>query len=178
MKIKLYSGWAYRCAAVFAGLLMAAVLRAVPVSADESIFGPVDTFSGVLIPDSSGEETEGPRQPVWISDNTFYDFEKEAFGYPVGDLDVYASVADGMILTERVGIIVPEELTAVIYRDGHPMQFTTGIIEDIGSYTLEVSSEGQVMQLFSFMIVNGITNKVLNYNMPDGFRITDAVRDG
>ena len=137
----------------------------------------LDSFTGEALQteDGTGEAVLGR---VWITNTMYYDTKQKLYGYYAGDEDVYANVADGMIVRGTVSIQIPDYLTATLYLDGYSVAFTGGELETPGSYTLEITDNGQTTQLFSFTIINGVTNQVLSYSMPEGFRITDAKRDG
>jgi hypothetical protein len=153
------------------------------VHAAQDTFGELDPFTGELTTPAddigAGQSTgQTASEKVWITSDMYYDREKKLFGYSAGDEDVYATVADGMIVRGTVYIQIPENLTATLYLDGYSAAFTGGELETPGSYTLEISDNGQTTQLFSYWIVNGATNQVLNYTMPEGFRLTNATRNG
>lgn len=146
----------------------------------EEVFGRLDTFTGEKISGDSQSGSSSVRimEPVWITDNMFYDLEKKAFGYYAGPDIVYANVADGMIVKGKVSIKIPDTVTAKLYWNGNAVDFPGGNISRLGSYTVEVSDNTTTTQLFSFMIVDSKTNQVLNYNVPEGFRITRATLEG
>lgn len=176
------SGWRRFCYLLALGVMMT-VFGLFPwyVQAQRDTLGELDPFTGELIQTEEELQTDTVQAvsgKVWITNNMYYDTEKKLYGYYAGDEDVYATVADGMIVRGKVSIQIPDHLTAVLYLDGYSAAFTGGELETPGSYTLEITDNGQTKQLFSYTIVNGITNQVLNYNMPDGFRIINATRDG
>ena len=164
----------------YGGAVQLAQSRAVlHVQAAQDTFGELDSFTGELMtPADDAGAGQTTSNKVWITGKMYYDREKKLFGYYAGDEDVYATVADGMIVRGTVNIQIPENLTATLYLDGYPAEFTGGELETPGSYTLEITNAGQTTQLFSYWIVKGITNQVLNYTMPEGFRLTDATRNG
>lgn len=153
-------------------------VQAAEASSDET-FGKLDTFTGERISgEQSDSQTTQISEKIWITDNMFYEPEKKAYGYYAGEEIVYANVADGMIVKGKVSVKVPEAVKAKLYWEGRSMDFTGGNISRLGSYTVEVTVDATTIQLFSFTIVNSDTNVVLNYNMPEGFRITKATLDG
>ena len=152
--------------------------QATESSVDET-FGRLDTFTGERISeDQSDGQTTQISEKIWITDNMFYEPENKAYGYYAGEDIVYANVADGMIVKGKVSVKMPETVQAKLYWEGRSMNFTGGNISRLGSYTVEVTVDATTIQLFSFTIVNSETNQVLNYNMPEGFRITKAMLDG
>lgn len=165
--------------ALFSGQDGGALRAKAAESSGEEVFGRLDTFTGERISEEqSDSQTTQISQKIWITDNMFYEPEKKAYGYYAGEEIVYANVADGMIVKEKVSVKVPETVKAKIYWEGRSMDFTGGNISRLGSYTVEVAVDATTIQLFSFTIVNSDTNAVLNYNMPEGFRITKATLDG
>lgn len=157
------------------------VLRAQAAEvSDGEVFGRLDTFTGEKISEDpqGGSSSAKITESVWITDNMFYDPEKKAFGYYAGEDIVYANVADGMIVKGKVSIKIPDTVTAKLYWEGHAMDFPGGNISHLGSYTVEVTDNTTTTRLFSFMIVDSRTNQVLNFNVPEGFRITRATLEG
>lgn len=143
---------------------------------DKEVYGQLDSFTGELLNSDGKNATQAAR--TWITNIMYYDSEKKAYGYYAGDEDVYATVADGMIVKGKVSITIPSHVTSKIYWEGYSGDFPGGSVSVPGSYTVEITNGGVTTQLFSFMIVNSETNRVLSYTMPDGFRITKATMDG
>ena len=157
-----------------------AALRALAAeSSSDEVFGRVDTFTGEKISEEQSEgQTSQISQNVWITDNMFYDPEKKAYGYYVGEEIVYANVADGMIVRDKVTVTVPDGVAVAFYRNGEEIEYPTGGISDRGNYTVRMTTGEQARSLFSFTIVGSSTGQILNYSMPDGLRITNVTRDG
>jgi len=157
------------------------VLRAQAAESNgDEVFGRLDTFTGERISESgTGEAGENAiSEKIWLSDNMFYDPTNKAYGYYAGDEIVYANVADGQVVKGKVSVKIPETVTAKLYWQGRAMNFPGGNVSQLGSYTVEVSDNTTTTQLFSFTIVGNKTNQLLNYSMPEGFRITKATLDG
>ncbi len=173
-------------AGIAVSLVLSAVVTCMPIAShvayagEGDVFGQIDPFTGKLI--TTEEEETGTVEEVtektWISESCYYDPGRGMYGYYAGLSDVYASVANGMIVRERVNIQIPGDMDAILYNYAYPSVFTGGEVTEPGEYTLEVTSDGVTRQLFSFTITPLYTNSILNYNMPEGFRILSAERDG
>ena len=145
----------------------------------QAVYGELDSFTGERIDiEGSGDSARAVTSVTWITDRMYYDTDKKQYGYYAGDEDIYATVADGMVVRSKVEIQIPDSVVCVLYRNGHSGEFTGGTIEAPGSYTLGIMQDGNTVNLFSWTIVTGMTNEVLNYTMPSGFEITAATRDG
>ena len=146
----------------------------------QETFGRLDSFTGELMDEGEEGSTSGKNNSTitQITDNMYYDAEKGAYVYGIGDEEVYATVADGMIVRDKVSVKIPEAVTAKLYWNGYSADFPGGSLSQLGSYTVEATYNGETKQLFSFTIVNSETNQVLNYTMPEGFRIKKATLEG
>ena len=145
----------------------------------QAVYGELDSFTGERMDIvGSGDSARAVTSVTWITDQMYYDTDKKQYGYYAGDEDIYATVADGMVVRSKVEIQIPDSVACVLYRNGHSGEFTGGTIEEPGSYTLGITQDGNTVNLFSWTIVTGMTNEVLNYTMPSGFEITAATRDG
>ena len=146
-------------------------------SGDDSLFGRVDSFTGELVTESSSEEAE-EQTTIALSDTCYYDLQSGLFGYHTEGGDVFATVPDGMITRENVTVYIPEGMESTLYWEGLSAPFTGATLSDKGGYTVEVTIDGQPVNLFSFVITGAQNNNILNYTMPAGFRIVSATRDG
>ncbi len=148
-------------------------------ASDFDYYGQLDSFTGERIQGGdSGSEMQVVSNSVWLSDTMYYDTEKRLFAYPTGISDVYANVADGMIVRDKVTVTVPDDVAVMFYRNGEEIEYPKGGISDSGNYTVRMISGEQARSLFSFTIVGSSTGQILNYSMPDGLRITNVTRDG
>ena len=165
-------------AALAVGVILAAVgwSPCKAQASDYEVFGQLDSFTGELL-DSAGKSSSQAAK-TWITSTMYYDSEKKAYGYYAGDEDVYATVADGMIVKGKVSIVIPENVSSKLYWEGYSADFPGGSVSVPGSYTVEITQSGVTTQLFSFMITNNETNKILSYTMPEGFHVTKATMDG
>ncbi len=147
----------------------------------EETFGQLDSFTGELTDkrDGSGNSSEKSNDTItWITDNMYYDAEKKAYVYTIGEEKVYATVADGMVVKDKVSIKIPDTVSGKLYWQGYSVDFPGGNISQKGNFSVEATYDGVTKQLFSFTIIGNETNQILNYTMPEGFRITKATLDG
>lgn len=162
-----------------AAALCAALSAAACAEGDDGNFyysGPLDSLTGQpLSSDSPAAETQ-----TRISDGMYYDFERRAYAYPVenGMYEVYADVADGMIVTGGVRISVNDAVKLEIYRDGELLEGTDpNGVSQAGSYVVTAKSGERAEKLFGFRIIGAETNLSGGYTMPVGFYILDASFD-
>lgn len=140
--------------------------------------GEIDPFTD--LPVSQGQINES-QQTVFVSDGVTYDRETHMFSYQIPDKSGYvqSSIANGMITTESVSLILPEGFSAVIYCDGEEKaDLDTSDISAPGNYALVVTGLDVQYQLLSFIIVSEKTGAISSYEMPSGFRLTKLVLNG
>ena len=116
-----------------------------------------------------------------LSDGVYYDFDRRAYAYPVenGMYEVYASVANGMIVTGSVSISANDAVALSAYRDGEALERAElGEISEVGNYVISAKSGESEENLFSFRIIGPETNLSGGYSMPMGFYILDAEFEG
>lgn len=158
-------------------VLLSAAVRAEQDDADYYYSGPLDSLTGQ--PLSSAPASA--QTQVRISEGMYYDFDRRAYAYPVenGMYEVYASVADGMIVTDSVSISVNEAANVEIYRDGELLAgIAPGGISQTGSYIVSAKRGDSMEKLFGFRIIGAETNLSGGYSMPMGFYILDAAFEG
>ena len=156
--------------------LLSAAAHAGPDGADLYYSGPLDSLTGQPLSSAPAEQTQ-----VRLSDGVYYDFDRRAYAYPVenGMYEVYASVADGMIVTGSVSISVNEAVKLEIYRDGELLAgLSPDGISQTGSYIVSAKSGESTEKLFGFRIIGAETNLSGGYSMPMGFYILDAEFEG
>lgn len=150
-------------------------------SVDLDYTGELDIFTGEPVGESGSIGPETNR--IELEDGMYYDRTLGCYVYSTSGIDsteIYASVADGMIVTEPVSITLPDGIGAVLYRNGNEV---TGVdfsnITRFGRYILRIPYQGnEYEELFSFSIVGEATGLVSEYIMPSGFYITGAYCDG
>ena len=142
-------------------------------------YGQLDSFTGErIVGDDGNLGMQTASNSIWLSDTMYYDLEKRMFAYPAGTSTIYASVADGMIVRDRVTISQPDGLPVSVYLNGEEIEYGGGELSERGSYAVQAMDGEQMKQLFTFTIVGARTGQILNYSMPEGFRITAATRNG
>ena len=156
-------------------VLLSATAYAEPDNSDFYYSGPLDSITGQPLA-SSAAETQ-----VRLSDGMYYDFDRRAYAYPVenGMYEVYASVANGMIVTGSVSISANDAVALSAYRDGEALERAElGEISEVGNYVISAKSGESEENLFSFRIIGPETNLSGGYSMPMGFYILDAEFEG
>ena len=146
---------------------------------DFNYSGPLDSLTGEPMTSPISSETASDR--VRLSASMYYDSDRRMFAYPIGDgvSEVFANVADGMIVTEPVSVSADDGVTVTIYYNGDALEGTEqGSIHGIGQYIVSAKSGGSTENLFDFQIVGTETSLPNGYSMPDGFYILDATLDG
>ena len=112
---------------------------------------------------------------VWISDSMTYDPNTHQYVYPIGDGEVRASVAHGMIVTNPVKIV---GATLLIYKDGLLWEGDPSGISEPGEYVVMGQTGSQILRLFTFTIAGSANNSIYAYNLPSGMIVTNATRNG
>lgn len=170
-----------RITAALAALLLAGGLS-LPALAANTDF----TYSGALNPETgrpiySGGGGSQEQTLVILNDGMYYDRDLDSFVYPLGSgiAQVYADVADGMVVNRPVSVSTSDGVSVQIYRDGVAVaeeEFER--LSVAGNYNVSARSGDSTVQVLTFTIVGERTNLAGGYNMPDGFYVTDATRDG
>ena len=157
--------------------LWVALSAAVRAEQDDFYYsGPLDSLTGQPLSSATAAQTQ-----VRLSDVMYYDFDRRAYAYPVenGMYEVYADVADGMIVTGSVSIAANDAAHVEIYRDGELLtEIDPGSISQTGSYIVSAKNGDSTQKLFGFRIVGAETNLSGGYSMPLGFYILDAAFEG
>lgn len=160
------------CAALLLGALC------VPAFAETDPYynGEIDSYTGEPV-----SEAASSAALVQISETTYYDREAHSFVYPTlsGAAQVYANVADGMIVTSPVSISADAGAEITVTRNGAAMEDTElTAISAPGSYIVSAKAVDTGRFLFGFTIVGDHANLPEGYTMPEGFYILDATLDG
>ena len=157
------------------GVLLSAAAYAEQDNSDFYYSGPLDSMTGRPV-------SLAPAQTqVRLSEGMYYDFDRRAYAYPVGNgvYEVYASVADGMIVTGSVTIFADGAVNLEVYRDGEALEAAElGELSQIGDYMVSAKSGDSTESLFGFRIIGPETNLSGGYGMPMGFYILDAEFEG
>ena len=158
----------FRCLVV---LLIVGLLSTTLAFADNLIV--LDKYTGEEIIQNSSFQSS-----VNLSNKCRYDRTISRYVYNTGlmaDSDVYCTVYSGMIVNEKVSISTGQNVKIEVYRDGKLVDE-----KDYDNLSLQgnykVLCEGQ--ELFNFTIVNKLTSIITGYDVPNGFVIVLATRDG
>ena len=141
-----------------------------PVETAPAEDDPDDAWSTVI---STPVLTENGT--VWISDSMTYDPKTAQYVYPVGDGEVRASVAHGMIVTKPVKIV---GATLMIYKDGLLWEGEPSSVSEPGEYVVMAQTGSQILRLFTFTIAGSANNSIYAYTLPSGMIVTNATRNG
>lgn len=112
---------------------------------------------------------------VWISDSMTYDPNTHQYVYPIGDGEVRASVAHGMIVTNPVKIV---GATLMIYKNGQLWEGDPLSISEPGEYVVMGLYGSQTLRLFTFTVAGSANNSIYAYTLPTGMIVTNATRNG
>lgn len=179
---------AKRASAALLTLLLILLTAAVPLSAGavevpEGYTGPLDSYTG--LPAGWGYDMEEVVEAmddkrVQITSTMYFDLLEKVFVFPISkSLEVYSSVADGMIVTQPVTLILPDGLSAVLYKDGRAVEVEENTVSAPGNYVLSVTQAGGgISQPLQFAIVAPVTGKVSSYTMPAGFELKRLTCNG
>ncbi len=143
----------------------------------------VDPYTGEALDEYAESGNEGGYARVRINSTTQYDRGEKMFAYEndeVSPSSFYASVADGMFVTEPVEIKIPSGVTPTLYLDGAAVaDVNYAHIEEPGAYVLEATGVGaNSSRIMEFTILTKSTGKLETFTVPAGFSITDARLDG
>lgn len=117
---------------------------------------------------------------VTVADGIEYDRASGYFLVSPGDgATLRASVTDGLIVNAPAYLSVEGDARLALYRGGESVELPdNGVLDEAGEYVLNRADETSERRLMSFTVVDGPTNGVLSYSMPDGFYVREATLDG
>ena len=167
-------------------IFVAAVLcltASVSAAAVQSEIEEIDPYTGKPLDTYVEDGNDGGYTRVWVNGTTQYDRDEKMYAYENADVSpssFYASVADGMFVTEPVQIKIPTGVTPTLYLDGKEVQDVNyEHIEEPGAYVLEATGIGATSsRIMEFSILTKITGKLETFTVPEGFTITDVRLDG
>ena len=169
-----------RISAVLAAVLLGVLsLPALAAETDFSYSGPLNPETGLPAYSDRGEGQDVTM--VLLNDSMYYDRERLCFVYPLGAgiAEVYANVADGMIVNGPVSVSASDGTAVQVYRNGAQLNDAEGTgLTSPGKYNVSAKSGDATVQVMTFTIVGERTNMAGGYTMPDGFYITDATLEG
>ena len=138
--------------------------------------GEVDIYSGLPASGSAAETS----QKVALSSGVTYDRTTHMFRYTTPDNsgEIECSVADGMVTTGKVSVVLPSGYPAALYLEGEELTDTDYTeLTAPGAYSLVLTGPDSQSQLLSFEIVAEKTGALNFYQMPSGFKLTKAARE-
>ncbi|MBQ7057713.1 MAG: hypothetical protein IJM83_00215 [Firmicutes bacterium] len=139
-------------------------------------------YSGYLDPETGepADETTADTGRVEITSSVFFDWNTRDYVYIVGTTksEIHASVADGMVVTDQATISGTGSVLLSIYKDGEYYEGQMSVITEPGEYVVKADVNGEETRLFTFMIIDKTTNRLMSFSAPDGFYITGATHDG
>ncbi|MBO4880324.1 MAG: hypothetical protein J5555_01420 [Firmicutes bacterium] len=150
-----------------------------------NVFAINTTYNGYLDPvtglplDSSTDYTGADSSRAIVKDNVYYDWNLHCFVYPIaGTLgEIYTDAADGMILGDPVSISATDDVSFSVYRDGEEVTGDLSNLNQPGSYVVSLKQAGNNRRMFAFTLVGSRTNGIHTFRAPDGFYISDVVKD-
>ena len=138
--------------------------------------GPVDIVTGDPIYEDS-DSGSSSSQSSSSAGGPVYDSFSGKFLYYVDGGVILSSAADGMVVTETVQLLTNGDTNLKLYQDGEAWSKFPEKIDEPGSYVIVTWTDNSETQVLSFTIVNWVTGKLDQYVMPEGFAITEVIKD-
>lgn len=117
----------------------------------------------------------GVNTLTWVEDGVWYEKSTQMFVYRTdvnGSELVRASVCDGMVTTKMVSINADVSAKLMVYHDGALLSSDSyRQIKDAGEYVVMYEDSGVEKRILAFTIIPTVTNAVISYTVPDGFKI-------
>ncbi len=139
--------------------------------------GSVDPFTGAPAKQESASSS-GPE--VKLPDGSVYDRATHSFIYSVSGYEgkISSTVANGMVVTDSVSVVIPPDMDAQLYRQGNVVDnLDYSNISEPGSYSVVVAGVDTKKQALSFDIVAPKTGQLTSYILPEGFVIQSVAID-
>lgn len=161
--------------------LLALSMSVSAADVDMDYEGEIDIITGRPAVSENAENSVSSQQTVAVSDTVTYDRKSHLFSYALPNTSgvVQSNVADGMITTSPVNLIIPNGVSVSLYRNGEVQDDTDP--ENIvtpGGYAVVVTQQDFQQQILSFTIVSELTNSISLFQMPSGFQLTRLDIDG
>lgn len=140
----------------------------------------IDSYTGKTISELNEMADSGIAYDGVISDNCYYSAEKDRFIYSYQNVDeaIIANVCDGMIVNNPVELKISDKVDYSVYRNGiKQSDMDINRITRYGAYSIRLGGETTGITMLSFQIVGKYSN-ISYYNMPEGFRVLDVLKDG
>lgn len=148
---------------------------------DTTYSGALDSRTGLPAADAQEQAAQGGVYPLREGE---YGYEPETGRYVcyVGGQSFTSSVPPGILLPQgrTASFTLPAGLTGTLYRNGDPVA-ESGLtaISQPGRYILQVQGSGAFDSFqFEFAILDGLTNALADYTLPDGFVFDSVLVNG
>ena len=137
-----------------------------------------EAADGDVSEDVTEEEVE--KETVTVSGEIYYNRTTGMFYFPVSDSQEYvsANIMDGMVTASKVILNIPSDLYISVYRNGKEYTYDGTSVSTAGSYSVNCTKSGTVVQICSFTIVGSVTGKLEGYRMPSNFAVKSVAIDG
>lgn len=165
------------CAALLCTSALAAPEESERFVGEIGYSGVVDAETGYAGGASRGRSDD---TLVTVAEGVTYDRASGYFLVSLGDgAALRASVTDGLIVNAPAYLAVEWDARLALYRGGESVELPdSGVLDEAGDYVLNRADEALERRLLGFTVVDGPTNGVLSYSMPDGFYVREATLDG
>lgn len=140
--------------------------------------GAVDIYTGAPVNGNTDEDSGA--QVVKLPDGGSFDRSSHKYVYSAGDdrMNVYSSVANGMVVTDPVTVKPDEGLSVNLFKNGKIVKDADlSSISDEGSYSVVVRGEDSESQILSFRIIPDLTGDIDSYSLPKGFYVVSVMID-
>lgn len=143
----------------------------------------ISDYSGSSSVDSSisnSTSEELSENQISLGNSVYYNEQTQRYLYDTEIGLVESSVMDGMIVSEPVTLTSDNSSALILYKDGERLsRKDEASFSDIGYYVVQYNdNEGVTRTIMDFMIVGEKTGLVDSYDLPGGFSVTEATRDG
>ena len=152
-------------------------------STESDSYTIISDYSGSSSAESSisnSTSDELPENQISLGDSVYYDEETKQYLYDTEIGRVESNVMDGMIVSEPVTLTSDNSAALILYKDGERMaQKDVSSFSDNGYYVVQYNdNDGVTRTIMDFMIVGEKTGLIDSYDLPSGFSVTEATRDG
>lgn len=127
--------------------------------------------SNTELPSFDNQTSEEAEEVEYTISNR-YDEEKNMFAFDIGANTFYLSVPDGMFSNYGVMADIPDELEAVVLKNGEEIELSK-TIDETGSYELKVSDSVNEVIVHFYISAYGV-NYMDAFTAPDGYNIISA----
>ena len=164
--------------AFLAVLLLLALASGNVFAVNTTYNGYLDPVTGLPLTESSDLVSEEGSRTI-VQDGVYYDWDLHCFVYPVaGTLgEIYTEACEGMVLSEPVSVSATDDVSFAVFCDGQEVTGDLANLNTPGSYVVSLKQGDGTKRMFGFMLVGSRTNAIHTLNAPNGFYISDVVKD-